>query len=61
MDRLPYIDADLLKYLEILYPDTFPDPKIDERELWQRCGAVLLVRHLRSIFEEQQNLTKGGL
>lgn len=61
MDQLPYVDIKLLEYLEILYPDAFPDPAISERELWQRCGAVLLVRHLRSIYEEQQTLTKGGL
>lgn len=61
MDELPYVDAKLLEYLEILYPDRFPDPALCERELWQKCGAVHLVRHLRAIFEEQQNLTKGGL
>lgn len=59
MDQLPYVDIKLLEYLEILYPDKCPDPSMSDRELWQVCGAVQLVRHLRSVYEEQQNIERG--
>lgn len=59
MDQLPYVDIKLLEYLELLYPDKCPDPSMSDRELWQTCGAVQLVRHLRSVYQEQQNLERG--
>ena len=58
MGNLPHVDAKLLSYLERLYPDKYPDISVSERELWQASGAIQLIRHLRSIHEDQETLIK---
>lgn len=55
MGKLPVIDKNLLDYLESIYPDTLPNITIPERELWVTVGSVQVVRHLKSIYEEQNN------
>lgn len=55
MGKLPVIDKNLLDYLESIYPDTLPNITIPERELWVNVGSVQVVRHLKSIYEEQNN------
>lgn len=49
----PPIDSDLLEYLEKHYRDTVPDPRDDDRSIWMHVGQVHLVRHLRSLYEMQ--------
>jgi hypothetical protein len=60
MEKLPKITPELLEYLEGICPDKAPSVSIGERELWVNVGKVQLTRHLRSIFEEQQeNILQG--
>ena len=59
MHRLPYVDAALLNYLEALFPDKCPEPDASERDVWLTCGAVGVVRKLRSIHEEQREQQLG--
>ncbi len=57
MAGIPNIDAELVEYLEDICPDTSPTLSTPERQIWFDAGKADLVRHLRSIFEEQsQNI-----
>jgi|LauGreDrversion4_2_1035121.scaffolds.fasta_scaffold3569339_1 hypothetical protein len=51
--KLPVIEEGLLHYLERLYPDKAPDPNQTDRDIWINVGAVGVVRHLRRVYEEQ--------
>jgi len=53
LSKLPIIERHLIKYLETIYPDVSPSLSIPDRELWAQVGAVGVVRHLRSLYEEQ--------
>lgn len=53
MSKLPIIERHLIEYLESIYPDSLPPLHISERELWAQVGAISVVRHLRSLYEEQ--------
>jgi len=55
MTKLPVVEKDLLDYLEGAFPDTCPNYKDSDREIWMAVGAVSVVRNLRTIYEEQQN------
>lgn len=53
MSKLPVIERHLIEYLETIYPDVLPPMNISERDLWAQVGAVGVVRHLRALYEEQ--------
>jgi hypothetical protein len=38
----------LIKELQEMYPDTYPDYSISERELAYRAGAIAVIRYLKS-------------
>lgn len=57
---IPQIPPELLEYLESLYPDCSPDLKTPDRQIWHKAGQVDVVRHLRSIFDQQnENILSG--
>jgi hypothetical protein len=61
MEGIPNINADLVDYLESICPDTSPSLSTPERQIWFDAGKADLVRHLRSIFEEQsQTILEGN-
>jgi len=61
MEGIPNIDADLVDYLESICSDTSPSLSTPERQIWFDAGKADLVRHLRSIFEEQsQTILEGN-
>jgi len=54
MAGLPHVTDDLVEYLENVCPDQSPSLTTPERQIWFNAGKADLVRHLRSIWEEQQ-------
>lgn len=59
MKALPLLTDDLLKELDLDYPDRCPDPNDAERELWMKAGARRLVNSLlarRAIAEDSPSL-----
>lgn len=51
--QCPPIDKALLDYLSSLFPDRCPSPTIADRQVWIDTGSALVVRHLQSHFDEQ--------
>ena len=51
---LPNIDESLLQYLEELYPDKAPDLSMEEKQIWFSAGQVAVVRHLKELFNLQE-------
>lgn len=60
MDKLPYIDAATVEWLEKIYPDRAPEPEWSEREVWMARGAVGVVRKLRDLVEQQNENMIGN-
>ena len=55
-DLWPMIDVALIRKLEEIYPDKCPSIDTPEREIWRYGGQVELVRMLRSVYNEQNNV-----
>lgn len=53
MSRLPVIDEALLDYLERMFPDRCPNIEDDENTVWFKAGAASVARHLRAVYEQQ--------
>ena len=51
---IPYIEAEILAYLEELYPDKAPDLSMEEKLIWFAAGQVSVVRHLKGQFKVQE-------
>lgn len=51
---IPYIDLDIIKYLEELYPDKCPDLSMEEKLVWFSAGQVSVVRHLKDQYSLQE-------
>ena len=60
-DKKPFIDDFLMEYLEKLFQDQSPEPDQDERKIWMNRGAVGVVRHLRSLHQQQRENMLGNL
>lgn len=50
----PYIDPDIIKYLEEMYPDQCPDISMEEKQIWFSSGQVSVVRHLKDQYNIQE-------
>ena len=37
---IPYIDPEIIKYLEEIYPDKCPDLSMEEKLIWFSAGQV---------------------
>ena len=51
---IPYIDPDIIKHLEDMYPDKAPDLSMEEKTIWYSSGQVSVVRHLKEQFKLQE-------
>lgn len=51
---IAYIDPEIIKYLEELYPDKSPDLSMEEKLIWFSAGQVSVVRHLRDQYNLQE-------
>lgn len=60
MERIPHVPKELLEYLETICPDSSPRLSDTDREIWFKAGKVDLVRHLRSVFDEQNETILEG-
>lgn len=60
MQALPAISPELIEYLEGICPDKCPNLSTPEREIWFNSGKADLVRHLRSVFDEQNETVLQG-
>jgi len=50
---LPYVDKELIEWLERIYPDRTPSIEMTDREIWVQRGNVNVVLKLRDLYEEQ--------
>jgi len=55
VDKQPIITKDLIEYFDRIYPDVSPEMTVSDREVWFKRGAVDVVRHMKGIFEDQQD------
>lgn len=55
--EFPHIDRDLLEHLERVIPEMCPDLQQSEREIFLYAGQRSLVRTLRQIFNEQNEVS----
>ena len=51
---IPYIDLEIVSYLEEIYPDKAPDLSMEEKLIWFTAGQVSVVRHLKEQFKLQE-------
>lgn len=51
-----FIDADIIKYLEEVYPDRCPDLSMEEKLIWFTAGQVSVVRHLKDQYNLQEEI-----
>lgn len=51
---IPFIDLELIKYLEEVYPDKCPDLNMEEKLIWFTAGQVSVVRHLKDQYNLQE-------
>ncbi len=50
---LPYVDKELIEWLEKVFPDRTPTLEMSDREIWIQRGNVNVVLKLRDLYEEQ--------
>jgi len=50
---LPYVDKELVEWLEKVFPDRTPTIEMSDREIWIQRGNVNVVLKLRDLYEEQ--------
>lgn len=55
IEQAPYISQELIDYLRDRYPDRCPSVNDSDRQIWLNTGAVGVVKHLETIFEEQND------
>jgi len=51
---ISYVDPEIIKYLEELYPDKAPDLSMEEKLIWFAAGQVSVVRHLKDQYSLQE-------
>ena len=49
-----FIEQDIIKYLEEVYPDRCPDLSMEEKLIWFTAGQVSVVRHLKDQYNLQE-------
>jgi hypothetical protein len=61
MAGVPHVSPELVEYLENICPDQSPSLQTPDRQIWFNAGRADLVKHLRSILDEQsQNILEGN-
>lgn len=49
-----YIDPDIVKYLDEMYPDKAPDLSMDQKAVWFYAGQISVIRHLKEQLKLQE-------
>ena len=52
--KTPSFSKQQIEYLNSLYPEKCPAPSWSDREIWRYVGNREVVRHLNSVFEDQE-------
>ena len=60
MDSIPTISKELITYLDEICPDRSPSITTEDRRIWFAAGKVDLIRHLRSVYEQQNETVLKG-
>jgi len=60
MSKKPKVSLELVEYLEGICPDRSPALDTPDRSIWHNSGKVALVRHIRSLFDEQNTTILKG-
>lgn len=55
---VPQVTEELLKYLEVTFPDRCPSLGDSDRDIWVAVGGRKVVEHLKGLYEAQQNPTQ---
>ncbi|TIQ65461.1 MAG: hypothetical protein E5X41_14985 [Mesorhizobium sp.] len=55
--HVPPIPADVIEWLDRLYPEKCADPKDADREIWMKAGERRLVRRLKLELKRQEETT----
>lgn len=53
--QLPHIPKDLLDALDKKFPERCPDIGMSDREIWVMVGQRKVIRHLMTIFDQQNS------
>lgn len=54
-ERFPIVSEELIKALDILFPDKAPDINLTDKEVWFNAGSVEVVRRLKAIKKKQDS------
>jgi hypothetical protein len=57
---IPYIESEIINYLDELYPDKSPDLSMEEKLIWFAAGQVSVVRHLKEQYRLQEETKYVG-
>jgi hypothetical protein len=57
---IPVISVELITYLEKICPDRAPSIGTEDRRIWFDAGKVDLVRHLRTVYDQQNETVLQG-
>lgn len=51
----PFVSPELIAYLDTIHPDVMPSGPIEDiNGFHTKLGAILLIRHLKTLLEEQE-------
>lgn len=53
VSKLPVVEANLLDYVERMFPNQAPSLSDDEKTVWFKAGAASVASHLRAVHEQQ--------
>lgn len=53
-EKFPIVTDELIKALDVLFPDKAPDLSMAENEIWFKAGGVSVVRRLKEIKKRQE-------
>lgn len=56
IQRPPEVTAEIVAYLDRIYPNMCPRPADSEREIWMAVGARLVVAHMETLLERQHEV-----
>jgi hypothetical protein len=54
MRTVPYIDKDIVEYLDKMFPNKVPDVSLTDRQIWMKVGNVEVVSFLQRLLKEQE-------
>jgi len=56
---VPQVTEELLKYLEVTFPDRCPSIGDPDRTIWVAVGGRKVVEHLKGLYDIQNGITQA--